>query len=121
MEFDLNHFAESFDLRTLHWITSYIGIFLCAGAIQVWRVVGAEIGIKSLVIAGIRRAGLALAGLGFIWSIYYASGHPEWQPWPPDCLMLVGVDCYLFAVVAGSYIKWYSQQKRAAATATSRG
>ena len=110
MELDISRFAESLDLRTFHWLASYIGMFLCAGAIQVWQTVGVEIGGKSLPVAILRRSGLAVTALGFVWSIYYADGHPKWQPWPCDCLMLLGVDLYLLAVVAGSYVKWYSER-----------
>lgn len=111
MEFDLTRFAESLDLRAFHWIASYVGIFLCVGAIQVWRTVGAESGGNWISVAVLRRAGLAVTALAFIWSIYYAMGHPKWQPWPPDCAMLLGVDLYLLAVIAGSYVKWYSEHR----------
>lgn len=94
-------FFEGMDMRSFHWVASYIGIFLCAAAMQAWAM-RTDAGGAYIPVWLLRRFGLGLLAVCFIWSIYYADDHPSWQPWPPDCGIMLAVDLYLTAILVNS-------------------
>lgn len=101
----VSHFFEQIDLRSIHWIASFIGVFLCIYAMQMWSTGLIGDIEKCVSVNGLRRAALWVLALAFLWSLGYADLHSTWQPWPPDLLVILAVDLFLTATIIGGYIR----------------
>ena len=102
---EINHFFESLDLRSAHWIVSFIGVFLCVFAMQSWSHGIVDVDNKFPIINGMRRVSLWLMALSFLWGLGYVEQHPKWQPWPPDLFAIIVVDIFLSTAIIATFLR----------------
>ena len=107
----LDHFLDGFDLRMFHWWISFAGAALSVYSMQMWS--SGMIGVidTCLTVWGMRRASLAALAACFLWSMSYTHSHIGWQPWPPECAMILSIDIYLLATILGGYLRRHQERR----------
>jgi predicted membrane protein len=101
---DINHAFDSLDLRTIHFVLSFVGIFLCAFAMQMLSTSGAPLDVMP-VFGTLRRIGIWALALSMCWNVGYADIHARWQPWPCDVMMVLALDFYMLVSIIGAYVR----------------
>ena len=96
-------FVESLDLTAIYLILCIIGILLCLYVMQLFAIGVLEMIGDPPSAFWARRSGLAIVALSLCWCLFY-SIQKGWQPWPPDLLLVAGLDLLLLSgiFVAGS-------------------
>jgi hypothetical protein len=93
-------FLESINLVWLHTTASIAGIFLAAYCAQLF---GREVfGSGSFDVGrGMRRYATIMFGFSCAWSVVYQE-HYNWQPWPPDLLIILSVNLYFVSIIVAA-------------------
>lgn len=102
--YELNQIADAFDLRMIHFVLSFVGIFLCAFAMNMLSTSNAPLDVMP-VIGWLRRVGMWALALAMCWNVAYADYHSQWQPWPCDVATIFAIDFYMIASIVGAYLK----------------
>ena len=87
----------------LLWV--YLGLVLTGATLIVWLMMlisNDQFISEPKAIKDVRRTALAIMALGLLWGANYGFER-QWTPWPPDIVMLVGLDLYLAVAIASAY------------------
>lgn len=102
----INQLLETLNLSISFGIAVFIGALLSVFlAQQLWQQ-GLEHG-DSHLLANLKRAGLLLQALSFIWALDYGFNR-QWQPWPPFLLIIVVLDLNMALRIVTVYVRAHS-------------
>lgn len=89
----IERFLEGIDLNGIHLILTIFGGLLAVYVMQLTHH-EAEDEVDPWVVRKFRRFSLVMLSLSMWWSAYYSLSH-QWQPWPPEVLLVFAIDLAL--------------------------
>jgi hypothetical protein len=101
---------EAANLTKMHSILAIVGALL---SVYVMNLISYEHEdeVDPSWLRWVRRSGLMLVALAFGWTINYSFEH-NWQPWPPEILLMVGVDLGLVVRVVAIHLRIHREGSR---------
>lgn len=97
----IDQLLERFDLSAPFGIAVFAGAILAVFLAQISWERELNYGDPSWL-RNIRRAGLLLQALSFIWALQYGFEH-QWQPWPPFLLIVAVLDLNMIVRIMTIY------------------
>lgn len=84
----------------------YLGLVLTGATLMVWLMMlisnGQFINTEPNWMKETRRVALTVSALGLLWGAKYCF-EKNWTPWPPDIVLLIGIDLYFGMAIASAY------------------
>jgi hypothetical protein len=85
-----DRFLEGIDLSGFHSLICIFGALLAVYVMQLTHH-EEEDAADPWIIRNSSRIALTMIAIALLWSVYYSLGR-NWQPWPPQILLVMGID-----------------------------
>lgn len=89
----IDRILEGIDLNGIHTMLTIFGGLLAVYVMQLTHHEAEDL-VDPWIVRKFRRLSLATLSLSMLWSAYYSLSH-QWQPWPPEVLLIFAIDLAL--------------------------